>query len=404
MVRAMTKARETWDAVVVGAGAAGLFCAAQAGRRGRSVLVIDHARAPGEKIRISGGGRCNFTNLHATPANYLSQNPSFCISALRRYTQQDFIALVKRHGIAFHEKTLGQLFCDGPSTQIIDMLLGELRAAGAELRLGLSVSAVERQGEGFDLTLSDGARIACASLIVASGGKSIPKMGATGWGYDLARRFGIAVTETRPALVPLTFESQMLARLKPLAGIAVEAVVSSGKTRFQEGLLFTHRGLSGPSILQISSYWREGGEIAVRLLPGLDLYEALRAARAANGRQAPQTALAAHLPKRLAQLLAEEETSLAPAKTLADLSDKRLRRLAAAAQDWRVAPAGSEGYRTAEVTLGGIDTAELDSKTMQAKRVPGLFFIGEVVDVTGWLGGYNFQWAWSSGWVAGQVV
>ncbi|KZD07618.1 BaiN/RdsA family NAD(P)/FAD-dependent oxidoreductase [Oceanibaculum pacificum] len=400
----MAKTRETWDAVVVGAGAAGLFCAAQAGRRGRSVLVLDHARAPGEKIRISGGGRCNFTNLHATPANYLSQNPSFCISALRRYTQQDFIALVQRHGIAFHEKTLGQLFCDGPSTQIIDMLLGEMRAAGAELRLGVSVSAVERQGEGFDLTLSDGARLACASLIVASGGKSIPKMGATGWGYDLARRFGIAVTETRPALVPLTFEPQMLARLKPLSGVSVEAAVSSGKTTFQEGLLFTHRGLSGPSILQISSYWREGGEIAVRLLPGLDLYEALRAARAENGRQAPQTALAAHLPKRLAQLLAEEETSLAPAKTLADLSDKRLRRLAAAAQDWRVAPAGSEGYRTAEVTLGGIDTAELDSKTMQAKRVPGLFFIGEVVDVTGWLGGYNFQWAWSSGWVAGQVA
>ncbi|MBU2091331.1 MAG: aminoacetone oxidase family FAD-binding enzyme, partial [Alphaproteobacteria bacterium] len=274
------------------------------------------------------------------------------------------------------------------------------------LRLSTRVERVEKKEPGFDLTLSDGTRIACASLVVASGGKSIPKMGASGWGYDLARRFGIAVTETRPALVPLTFEPQMLARLKPLAGISVEAVVSSGKTRFQEGLLFTHRGLSGPSILQISSYWREGSEIAVRMLPGIDLYETLRATRATQGRQAPQTALAAHLPKRLAQMIAEEEAAEAskPAGTLADLSDKRLRRLDAAVQDWRITPEGSEGYRTAEVTLGGIDTAELDSKTLQAKRVPGLYFIGEVVDVTGWLGGYNFQWAWSSGWVAGQVV
>jgi len=386
--------------VVIGAGAAGMMCAAEAGRRGRSVLVLDRADAPGEKIRISGGGRCNFTNLNAAPRNYLSQNPNFCISALRRYTQHDFIALVERYGIAYHEKTLGQLFCDGSSRQIVDLLLSEMKRSGAVLRLGAIVDETVRDEEGFRLRLGDGT-VRCRSLVVASGGKSIPKMGATGFGYDLARQFDIPVTETRPALVPLTLEPNLLDRLKPLAGVSVDAVVSCGKTRFPEAMLFTHRGLSGPAVLQISSYWREGDEIVVAMLPGTDLFEELRAARAQNGRQALQTALSQFLPKRLAQLVAETERV---SGNLADLSDKVLRRIDEAVNRWRFKPAGSEGYRTAEVTLGGIDTRALDSRTMEAKTVPGLFFIGEVVDVTGWLGGYNFQWAWSSGWCAGQAV
>ena len=386
--------------VVIGAGAAGMMCAAEAGRRGRSVLVLDRADAPGEKIRISGGGRCNFTNLHAAPRNYLSQNPSFCISALRRYTQHDFIGLVERYGIAYHEKTLGQLFCDGSSRQIVDLLLAEMKRHGAVLRLGTAVEETVRDEEGFHLRLTNGA-VRCRSLVVASGGKSIPKMGATGFGYDLARQFDIPVTETRPALVPLTLEPGLLQRLKPLAGVSVDAVVSCGKTQFSEAMLFTHRGLSGPAILQISSYWREGDEIVVAMLPGTNLFEELRAARAQNGRQALQTALSPFLPKRLAQLIAESERV---SGNLADLSDKVLRRIDEAVNRWRFKPAGSEGYRTAEVTLGGVDTRALDSRTMEAKAVPGLYFIGEVVDVTGWLGGYNFQWAWSSGWCAGQAV
>ena len=391
---------DLYDVVVIGAGAAGMMCAIEASKRGRSVLVLDHAAKPGEKIRISGGGRCNFTNLNASPQNFLSQNPSFCISALRRYTQRDFIALVERYRIAYHEKTLGQLFCDGPSTQIVNLLLSEMKLHGAELRLSTRVERVEKTLDGFRLALPQGA-VECRSLVVASGGKSIPKMGATGFGYDLAAQFGLKVTETRPALVPLTLEPTMLERLKPLAGVSVDAVAACGKTRFAEAMLFTHRGLSGPAILQISSYWREGGEIEVFMLPGMDLFEELRAARARNGRQALQTALSGFLPKRLAQLIAESEKGPV---NLADWSDKSLRRIEAAVNRWRFKPAGSEGYRTAEVTLGGVDTHELDSKTMEAKTVPGLYFVGEVVDVTGWLGGYNFQWAWSSGWCAGQVA
>ena len=391
---------DQFDVVVIGAGAAGMMCAAEAGKRGRSVLVIDHASKPGEKIRISGGGRCNFTNLNTSPAQFISRNPSFAISALRRYTQRDFIALVERYGIAYHEKTLGQLFCDGSSRQIVDLLLAEMRAAGAELRLGTRVEAVERNAGGFLLRLQAGA-VQCRSLVVATGGKSIPKIGATGFGYDLAQQFGLAVVETRPALVPLTLEPTMLERLAPLAGVAVDAVAACGRTTFAEAMLFTHRGLSGPAILQISSYWREGDEIALSLLPGVNLFEELRAARAQNGRQALQTALSAFLPKRLAQLVAESQEGPA---NLADHSDKRLRGIDEAVNRWRFKPAGSEGYRTAEVTLGGVDTSELDSRTMQAKSVPGLYFIGEVVDVTGWLGGYNFQWAWSSGWCAGQAA
>lgn len=392
---------ETVDVVVIGAGAAGMMCAIEAGKRGRSVLVVDHAAAPGEKIRISGGGRCNFTNIHASPKNFLSQNPHFCISALSRYTQRDFIALVGRHGIAYHEKTLGQLFCDGSATQIIAMLVAEMKRHGAELRLATSVERIERTGDGFSLSLPGGT-VRCASLVVACGGKSIPKMGATGFGYDVAAQFGLRVVETRPALVPLTFDQNTLARLKPLAGVAVDAAaVSCGKTRFEEAMLFTHRGISGPSILQISSYWREGDEIGISMLPGTDMFEALRQARAANGRQALQTALGAHLPKALAQSIAEEAGMPG---NIADLSDKQLRRVAEMVNGWRIKPAGSEGYRTAEVTLGGVDTRDLDSRTMAARAVPGLYFIGEVVDVTGWLGGYNFQWAWSSGWCAGQAA
>ena len=391
---------DLFDVVVIGAGAAGMMCAIEAGKRGRSVLVVDHAAKPGEKIRISGGGRCNFTNLNAAPQNFISQNPSFCISALRRYTQRDFIALVERYGIGYHEKTLGQLFCDGSALQIINLLVSEMKGYGVELRLSTSVEKVEKTSDGFQIELSQGP-VQCRSLVVATGGKSIPKMGATGFGYELAAQFGLKLTETRPALVPLTLEPTMLERLKPLAGVAVDAVAACGKTRFSEAMLFTHRGLSGPSILQISSYWREGSEIVISMLPEVDVLEKLRASRSQNGRQALQTALAAFLPKRLAQLIAEAEPG---PHNLADYSDKHLRRISEAVNQWRFKPAGSEGYRTAEVTLGGVDTRELDSRTMEAKAVPGLYFVGEVVDVTGWLGGYNFQWAWSSGWSAGQAA
>jgi predicted Rossmann fold flavoprotein len=387
-----------YDVVVIGAGAAGMMCAAEAGKRGRSVLVVDHASAPGEKIRISGGGRCNFTNLHTAPDRFISDNPRFPISALRRYTAQDFIALVERHGIAYHEKSLGQLFCDGSAKQIIAMLLDEMQRAGVELRLGVQVGAIQRTSDGFSL---DAGAVTCRSLVVASGGKSIPKMGATGFGYELAAQFGLRLTETRPALVPLTIEASALERIKPLAGVAVDGAVRCGRTGFDEAVLFTHRGLSGPAILQISSYWKPGSEISVDMARGVDVFAMLRAARASNGRQALQTALAALLPKRLAQLVAEQDGSRG---NLADLSDTALRRIATAVNDWRFKPAGSEGYRTAEVTLGGVDTRDLDSRTMEARTVPGLYFIGEVVDVTGWLGGYNFQWAWSSGWCAGQVA
>lgn len=391
---------EQFDVLIVGAGAAGMMCAIEAGRRGRRVLIVDHAAKPGEKIRISGGGRCNFTNLGAAPANFLSQNPRFATSALRRYSQHDFIALMNRHGIAWHEKTLGQLFCDDSAKQIIAMLTGEMRQAGVTLRLNTGVEAVKREGDGFLCRLPDGGAIRTASLVAATGGKSIPKMGATGWAYDLAAQFGVRVIPTRPALVPLTFEPGLLEQLKPLAGISVDAVVSHGRTRFAEGLLFTHRGLSGPSILQISSYWREGDAITVDMAPGVDVFEALRTARAENGRQAVHTALGRIIPARLAESIAARE---GVAGNLADQSDKALRRLDQAVGAWTVKPVGSEGYRTAEVTLGGIDTAALDQRTMGVKAVPGLYFIGEAVDVTGWLGGYNFQWAWSSGWCAGQV-
>ena len=391
---------ESFDVLVIGAGAAGLMCAIEAGKRGRRVLVIDHAKAPGEKIRISGGGRCNFTNTRTAPAAFLSENPRFCISALSRYKPADFIALVDRHGIAWHEKTLGQLFCDGSAKQIVEMLVSELRSAGGGLRLGVEVASIEKTADGFTVLAGD-AVIGATSLVIATGGKSIPKMGATGFAYEVARQFGLAVTPTRPALVPLTIEAGQLARLATLAGVAADVRVRCGKTVFEEAMLFTHRGLSGPAILQISSYWREGEAIEIDFAPGADLFETLRRARSRNGKQAVATALAELVPKRLAQVLAEAAGATG---ALADTPDKALLALADLAGAWRIKPVGSEGYRTAEVTLGGIDTAGLDQRTLSARTVPGLYFIGEAVDVTGWLGGYNFQWAWASGWCAGQAA
>ena len=398
------------DVLIVGAGAAGMMCAIEAGKRGRRVRVIDHARAPGEKIRISGGGRCNFTNLGTSGANFLSENPRFALSALKRFTQHDFLKMVERHGIAWHEKTLGQLFCDDSAKQIIRMLTDEMKAAGVTLSLGLGIKAIARDGQRFTVDLDDGARVSAASLVVATGGKSIPKMGATGWGYEVARQFGLRLTETRPALVPLTFEPGLLEQLVPLAGVAVDAIVKAApnaassspkgdRPSFKEAMLFTHRGLSGPSILQISSYWREGEAITVSMAPTEDVSARMLAAKTENGKQAVHTALGHIIPRRLAEVICAREGL---AGKLAEVGDKKLRALDQAVNAWTVKPVGSEGYRTAEVTLGGVDTAALDQQTMEAKSVPGLFFIGEVVDVTGWLGGYNFQWAWSSGWAAGQ--
>jgi len=392
---------EKCDVLILGAGAAGMMCAIRAGQRGRSVIVLDHAKAPGEKIRISGGGRCNFTNIHAGPKNYLSQNPHFAKSALARYTPRDFLDLVEKHKIAWHEKTLGQLFCDDSAKDIIRMLLTEMQAVGAKLRLQTEITSVEGMATGgFRVTTSQGT-IEAKSLVVATGGKSIPKMGSTGFAYKLAEQFGLPLVEPRPGLVPLTLDPSQLERLSPLSGVAVPADISHGKTTFREALLFTHRGLSGPSILQISSYWREGDAIRLKLEPEQDIAEKLKAAKKANGRQSAQTALGEILPKRLAQYLVEQSGLTSH---LADVSDKALMALAASAQDWQIRPSGSEGYRTAEVTLGGVDTGHLDSRTMQAKAVPGFYFIGEGVDVTGWLGGYNFQWAWASGYAAGESV
>jgi len=388
------------DVLVLGAGAAGMMAAIEAGKRGRSVLVVDHARAPGEKIRISGGGRCNFTNVNTRPDRFISGNPKFAVSALSRYTPQKFIELVRNYDIAFHEKTLGQLFCDGSSVQIVNLLTTELGRAGAGLELGAEIEAVEKTETGFRVRLSTG-EIAAQSLVVATGGKSIPKMGATGFGYKLAEQFGLKVTETRPALVPLTFEPRILERLGPLSGIAVDATVSANGKSFREAMLFTHRGLSGPSILQISSYWREGDAITVGLLPDIDILAGLRQARQNTPRSALQTVLSEVLPKRLAQMLAED---IDLPGMIGDFSDKKIAAVADALTHWTLKPTGSEGYRTAEVTLGGVDTAGLNSTTMEARNVPGLYIVGEVVDVTGWLGGYNFQWAWASGWAAGQVA
>ena len=394
----VTRPSNSYDVIIFGAGAAGLMCAGIAAKRGRSVLVLEQARHPGEKIRISGGGRCNFTNLHTSAANFLSNNPRFCHSALSGYTQHDFIALVEKHGIAWHEKTRGQLFCDGSSRQIIDMLLNE--CANAQLRLGVRISTVSKNVDGFDVSTDQG-EFRGRSLVVAAGGPSIPKMGASGFGYRIAEKFGLKIVAPRAALVPLTFDAGLLAQFKDLSGISVEASVSCGKTRFDEALLFTHRGLSGPAILQISSYWRAGSDIVIDMAPRADVPAALKQLRRDHPRQELATALAGFLPKRLAQIIADK---IGGPGRLADCPDRLLSKVAADVKAWHVRPNGTEGYRTAEVTLGGVDTTELSSKTFEAKSVPGLYFIGKVVDVTGHLGGFNFQWAWSSGHAAGRSV
>ena len=386
------------DVIIIGAGAAGLMCASTAGFRGRRVLLIDHATKLAEKIRISGGGRCNFTNLHTAPEAFLSANPHFCKSALRQYSQHDFIALVERHKIAYHEKKLGQLFCDDWAQNIIDMLVRECDQAGVDLQMGLKIHAVDKLEDGFHVR-GDHGIFRAQSLVVATGGLSIPKIGATGFGYDIARQFGLKLRAQRPGLVPLVFDQDVLSRCKTLSGLSVEAEVNYRNTAFAEGLLFTHRGLSGPSILQISSYWQEANPVAVDLAPQHDATAHLLGGKASQPKADVTSCLAELVPKRLAAELCD---LAGVAGRLADRSDKHLRQLGQMVNDWQLVPSGTEGYRTAEVTLGGVDTDELSSKTMQVKSVDGLYFIGEVVDVTGHLGGYNFQWAWSSGYVAGR--
>ena len=393
-----------YDVIVIGAGAAGLMCAHIAGQRGRKALLIEHSKKIGEKIRISGGGRCNFTNLDAKPEAFLSENPHFCKSALAQYTQYDFIALVEKHDIKYHEKKLGQLFCDESAKQIIDMLVDECRQAGVKIALQTSVEAVDKKEEkiddGFAIQTNEG-NVSCDSLVIATGGLSIPKIGATRFGYDIAKQFDLKVLETYPALVPFTFQTKILERCKSLSGLSVDASVSCNGTTFSEGLLFTHRGLSGPSILQISSYWHEGDSILVNLAPNTNILEFFKSRRESNPKQDVETALSHILPNRLAENICETEGIVG---RLAELPNAKLETLASAVNNWEIKPAGTEGYRTAEVTLRGIDTNELSSKTMECKKHKGLYFIGEVVDVTGWLGGYNFQWAWSSGYVAGISV
>ncbi len=388
-----------FDAIILGAGAAGLMCAITAGGRGRRVLVLDHADQAGAKILISGGGRCNFTNEQAAPDRFLSGNPRFCTSALSRYTAQDFIALVQKHGIPFHEKALGQLFCDGSARAIVAMLLAECASAGVDLRLRHRMTELSHSG-GFRVETDKGG-FSAPILVLATGGLSIPKMGATGFAYDAARRFGLPLTAIRPGLVPLTFGGPELGLMQPLSGVALPVAATAGRQTFQEAMLFTHRGLSGPAILQASSLWREGAAVRVDMLPGVDAYAVLRDRKRSRPRAEGRTVLAEMLPARLAQALA---AAYLPAAPMADVPDRTLRGLASALNDWQLTPVGSEGYAKAEVTLGGVDTRALSSKTMEANAMPGLFVIGEAADVTGWLGGYNFQWAWSSGWCAGQAI
>ena len=388
---------QTYDGAVIGAGAAGLLCAALAGQSGQRVVLIDHAAKVAEKIRISGGGRCNFTNLAVGPANFLSENPNFCRSALARYTPQDFVALVQRHGIAWHEKHRGQLFCDGSSEQIIAMLLAECAAADVTRLQPCSVRTLRRCDPAFELD-TDRGPIAARCVVIATGGLSIPKIGASDFGYRIARQFGHRIVDTRPALVPLTFKAESWAVFASLAGLSIEVdvQVGQGKQRraFVEDLLFTHRGLSGPAILQISSYWHEGETLRIDLAPGQDVSEALLRAKATSQRQLGNE-LSSIVPARLAQAWLQGEGAIATTP-MAQQRDRDLRRIGDSLKRWQVTPSGSEGYRKAEVTAGGVDTRELSSQTMQSQRCPGLYFIGEVVDVTGWLGGYNFQWAWAS--------
>lgn len=391
------------DVIIIGAGAAGLMCAIEAGRRGRRVLVLDHAEAPGEKIRISGGGRCNFTNRSVTPDNFLSQNPRFCISALSRYTQHDFIALVERHGIAYHERAWGQLFCDDTAQQITDMMLTECRSAGVKVQVRTRVVNLTQKDANFRVNTGQEV-LNCDSVVIATGGPAIPQIGATGWGYEIAKQFTIPVVQPEAALVPLKFDVSMLRRFQPLSGNTLNVLASCNGQQFEEALLFTHRGVSGPAILQISSYWHAGDVLSINLVPDQDsgaLLAILKEKQETRPKLELQTALSHLLPKRLAQCLCEEGGY--PGR-LAELSNKKLQRIADAVQDWSFIPGGTEGFRKAEVTRGGVDTNALSSRSLESLAVPGLYFIGEVVDVTGHLGGFNFQWAWSSGYAAGQAV
>lgn len=389
------------DVIIIGAGAAGLFCAAQAGARGRSVEVLDHAKKVGRKILMSGGGRCNFTNMYASPENFLSNNPHFCKSALSRYTQWDFIGLVAEHGIAYHEKTLGQLFCDDSAKDIVDLLLNECSKAGVTITTRCEILTVERGEGGYLLSTSNG-DYSCESLVIATGGLSMPKLGATPFGYKVAEQFGLNVLPTRAALVPFTLHDKDKETLAELSGIATDVYATCNGTTFKEAMLFTHRGLSGPAMLQVSSYWEAGDTLSINMLPNNDAHEFINNAREATPDALLATCLSKVFPKRLVQSFIEyNDWRNVPVK---QLSHGECDAIANTLENWQIKPNGTEGYRTAEVTIGGVDTNELSSKTMMAKNVDGLFFIGEVVDVTGWLGGFNFQWAWSSGWAAGQVV
>jgi predicted Rossmann fold flavoprotein len=391
---------EKYDVIIVGAGAAGMMSAIEAGKRGRKVLLVDHAKKIGEKIRISGGGRCNFTNIHTHPSKFISNNPKFIISALKKYTQNDFIDLIKKHNIKFHEKKLGQLFCDESAQQIIDMLLLECKEVNVTLKKDTKILDINKEDDKYFIII-DSDKYLSKSLIIATGGLSIPKIGATHFGYDVAKKFNLKIIKTLPALVPLTFSEKILAICKELTGLSVEAIVSFKKTFFEEGMLFTHRGLSGPSILQISSYWKLGDDIKVNLSPKLDVDKFLNDKKISNPKQDISIIVSEILPKRLAHIICNENNV---SGNICELSNKLLGSLSNSINAWAINPTGTEGYRTAEVTLGGIDTEEISSKTMMSKKHPGLFFIGEVLDVTGHLGGYNFQWAWSSGYVAGQYA
>ena len=388
-----------FDAIIIGAGAAGMMCALTAGQRGRRVLLLEHGPQAGAKILISGGGRCNFTNEHTAPDRFVSGNPRFATSALSRYKPADFVAMVRRHGIPYHEKALGQLFCDGSARAVVAMLLAECAAAGVDLRLNHKVTALSHAGE-YRVDTDNGSFTAPA-LVLATGGLSIPKMGATGFAFDVARQFGLPVAATRPGLVPLTFGGAELGLMQPLSGVALPVVASAGKHAFAEAMLFTHRGLSGPAILQASSYWREQAPVDVDMLPGTDAPALLLQRKRARPRAEARTVLSELLPARLAHVLADAHLRPGP---VADLPDRMLTGLGALLNRWRLLPAGSEGYAKAEVMLGGVDTRALSSQTMEARSVPGLFVVGEAADVTGWLGGYNFQWAWASGWCAGMAV
>ncbi|QQG28564.1 NAD(P)/FAD-dependent oxidoreductase [Pectobacterium carotovorum] len=394
---------EQFDAVIIGAGAAGMFCAAQAGQRGLRVLLLDNGKKAGRKILMSGGGRCNFTNMYAESTAYLSHNPHFCKSALARYTQWDFISLVNSHRIAYHEKTLGQLFCDDSAQQIVDMLVTECERANVTLRLRSEVTSVEKSDDQFTIHLSNGTSFQSTSLVVACGGLSMPRLGATPFGYQLAAQFGINVLPTRAALVPFTLHKPLLEQLQTLSGVSVPTVVTAENgVTFRENILFTHRGLSGPAILQISSYWQAGEFVTINLLPDRDLTQLINDERTTHPNQSLKNTLAQWLPKRLVECL--QALGQLPDITLKQLNSTQQTQIEQSLQEWRVQPNGTEGYRTAEVTIGGVDTRTLSSKTMEASTVPGLYFIGEVVDVTGWLGGYNFQWAWSSAWACAQSL